>query len=80
MRKRRGQREDGISWAIAGVVMLIVCSALMPLVVEAVNYVNLTALQGSAGYQATKTMLGLLPFVMIIGFIVYFLGKMLDKL
>jgi hypothetical protein len=60
------------------VVVLMMGVILVPIVVDQVMSVNTTS-WSFTGYAAAKTMLGLIPFVFIIGIVVYFIASILGK-
>jgi len=59
-------------------VMLMMGVILVPIVVSQVQTID-TASWNFTGYAAAKTMLGLIPFVFIVGIVVYFIASILGK-
>ena len=60
------------------VVMLMMGVILVPIVVDQVMSVNTTS-WSFTGYAAAKTMLSLIPFVFIIGIVIFFIASILGK-
>jgi hypothetical protein len=58
--------------------MLMMGVILVPIVVSQVQTID-TASWNFTGYAAAKTMLGLIPFVFIVGIVVYFIASILGK-
>jgi CBS domain containing-hemolysin-like protein len=65
-------------WIIL-VVSLILGTILTPIVVDQVQTTNTTG-WNFTGYAGAKTLFLLLPFIFIIGIVVYFIGKLLGKI
>jgi len=59
-------------------VMLMMGVILLPMVVDQVANVD-TASWNFTGYAAAKTMLGLLPFVFVVGIVICFIASILGK-
>jgi hypothetical protein len=78
MRLRLGDPEGMATQWIMLTITLILAVILVPIVVEQVQSANTTAwtFTGSAG---AKTLFMLLPFVFIVGIVVYFIGSILGK-
>jgi hypothetical protein len=79
MRLRLGDPDPGIAtkWIMLAIA-LILGVILVPVVVDEVQKTNTTtwAFTGSSG---AKTLFMLLPFIFIVGIVVYFIGSMLGK-
>ncbi len=65
-------------WIIL-VVSLILGTILTPIVVDQVQTTD-TSSWNFTGYAGAKTLFLLLPFIFIIGIVVYFIGKLLGKI
>ncbi len=59
-------------------IMLILGIILIPIVVDQVQSVN-TSAWSFTGYQGAKTLFLLLPFIFIVGIVVYFIASVLGK-
>jgi hypothetical protein len=59
-------------------ITLILGVILTPIIVEQVQNTN-TSAWTFTGYEGAKTLFLLLPFVFIVGMIVYFIGRLLGK-
>jgi xanthine/uracil permease len=64
-------------WILVTVVLMMGV-ILVPIVVDQVMSVNTTS-WNFTGYAAAKTMLGLIPFVFIIGIVIFFIASILGK-
>jgi len=71
------RKNPAANWIML-TVMLLLGVILLPMVIDQVMSAN-TATWNFTGYAAAKTMLGLIPFVFIVGIVVYFIGSMLRK-
>ena len=65
-------------WIIL-VIALIIGVILVPIVVDQIQTTNTTG-WNFTGYQGAKTLFLLLPFIFIIGIIIYFIGSLLGKI
>jgi hypothetical protein len=68
---------EATKW-IMMVITLILGVILVPIVVDQVQSTN-TAGWNFTGYQGAITLFNLLPFVFIVGIVVYFIGSILGK-
>jgi len=68
----------GVQNWILVTVMLMIGAILVPMIVSQVQSIE-TASWNFTGYQAAKTMLGLIPFTFIVGIVVYFIASILGK-
>jgi len=59
-------------------ITLILGVILVPIVVEQVQTTNTTG-WSFTGYQGAKTLFMLLPFIFIVGIVVYFIASLLGK-
>jgi len=59
-------------------IMLILGVILVPIVVDQVQSTNTTG-WSFTGYAGAKTLFMLLPFIFIVGIVVYFIGSILGK-
>jgi hypothetical protein len=68
---------DATKWVMM-VIMLILGVILVPIVVDQVQSTNTTEWTFT-GYAGAKTLFNLLPFIFIVGIVVYFIGSILGK-
>jgi hypothetical protein len=59
-------------------ITLILGVILVPIVVDQVQTINTTG-WSFTGYQGAKTLFMLLPFIFIVGIVVYFIASLLGK-
>jgi len=59
-------------------ITLILGVILVPIVVDQVQNTNTTT-WSFTGYQGAQTLFMLLPFIFIVGIVVYFIGSLLGK-
>jgi len=59
-------------------ITLILGVILVPIIVDQVQTTNTTGWTFT-GYQGAKTLFLLLPFIFIVGIVVYFIGSLLSK-
>lgn len=79
MAKSAGSGNLSASEWIILVVSLILGTILTPIVVDQVQNTN-TSGWNFTGYAGAKTLFLLLPFIFIIGIVVYFIGRLLGKI
>ena len=73
-----GHKTGKVNEWIMLTILLLLGIILVPMVVSQVQSIN-TASWNFTGYQAAKTMLGLIPFVFICGIVIYFIASILGK-
>jgi len=73
---RHGTQKNPASKMVYLTVMLLLGVILLPMVVDQVMSVN-TASWNFTGYQGAVTLFHLLPFIFIVGIVIYFIGSML---
>ena len=61
------------------VIALLIGVILVPIVVNQVQTTN-TSGWSFTGYQGAATLFNLLPFIFIVGIVIYFIGSMLGKI
>ena len=67
--------SKAVDWVIL-IILLIIGVSLVPTVVSTVQGIS-TAGWNFTGYAAAATLLGLLPFIFIVGLVIYFLLELL---
>ncbi|MEM3873876.1 MAG: hypothetical protein QXU45_01920 [Candidatus Bathyarchaeia archaeon] len=72
-----GERTKSAEWIIL-TITLILGVILVPIVVQQVQSVN-TASWNFTGYQGAVTLFYLLPFIFIVGIVIYFIASILGK-
>ena len=70
-------RNKSSEWILMTIV-LILGVILVPIVVDQVQSANTTG-WSFTGYQGAKTLFMLLPFIFIVGIVVYFISSILGK-
>jgi hypothetical protein len=78
MKLRLGDPEGTATKWIMMAIMLILGVILVPIVVDQVQSTN-TSDWHFTGYTGAKTLFQLLPFIFIVGIVVYFIGSILGK-
>jgi hypothetical protein len=78
MRLRLGDPGDTTTKWIMMTIMLILGVILVPIVVDQVQSTNTTG-WSFTGHAGAKTLFQLLPFIFIVGIVVYFIGSILGK-
>jgi hypothetical protein len=70
-----GATSKAVDWVIL-IILLIIGVNLVPTVVDTVQAINTTN-WSFTGYTAAATLMGLLPFVFIVGLVIYFILRLL---
>jgi hypothetical protein len=78
MKLRLGDPEGTATKWIMMATMLILGVILVPIVVDQVQSTN-TSDWHFTGYTGARTLFQLLPFIFIVGIVVYFIGSILGK-
>jgi xanthine/uracil permease len=67
--------SKAVDWVVL-IILLIIGVSLVPTVVDTVQGINTTN-WSFTGYTAASTLMGLLPFIFIVGLVIYFLVRLL---
>lgn len=70
--------SKAVNW-IGLTITLILGVILVPIIVDQIQDTNTTGWTFT-GYQGAKTLFLLLPFIFIIGIVIYFIGSLLGKI